>query len=101
MVPKWNHNWESVHDQAVILAPKFGDHFIGRWLLARMKKPYFRLKLDEVGTFVWRRCDGCHTIEDIGEALSEKFGETAKPVYERLGLFFNSLERTKAISWWR
>ena len=27
-------------------------------MLARMQKPTYRLTLDEIGSFVWERCDG-------------------------------------------
>lgn len=82
-----------------MLIPKFGQHFFGRWMLARMQKPTYRLTLDEIGSFIWERCDGTHTIEQIGNEMAAKFGDRIEPVFERLGLFFQRLARTKSITW--
>lgn len=98
--PKRNREWErSEKKLAVVLIPKFGQHLFGRWMLTRMQRPNYRLSLDEVGSFVWERCDGAHSVEDIGRDLAEQFGQSVEPVFERLGLFFQQLERTKSIIW--
>lgn len=98
--PKRSCEWEESEKQlAVMLIPKFGQHFFGRWMLARMQKPTYRLTLDEIGSFVWERCDGTHTIEQIGNEMSAKFGKRVEPVFERLGSFFQRLARTKSITW--
>ncbi|RMD93609.1 MAG: PqqD family protein [Calditrichaeota bacterium] len=82
-----------------IIMPKFGKHPIGTWLMKHMQKPTYRLKLDEVGSFVWERCDGTYKVEEIGQLLQEKFGEKVEPVFERLILFFRQLEKIKSIIW--
>ncbi len=98
--PRWNQKWElDNNDTAVILIPKFGDHRLGRWLMQRMARPYYRLNLDKVGTFIWQRCDGSNRVGEIGRQLSEEFGDQVEPLYERLQLFFVSLERTSSIKW--
>ena len=38
-------------------------------------------------------------VEEIGEKLKKKFGEEIEPVHGRLGLFFQSLQRSKSITW--
>jgi len=35
---------------------------------------------------------------DIGCQLKEKFGEKVEPLYERLGAFFQNLEKNKFIT---
>lgn len=98
--PKWNRQWEeSERGLAVILIPKFGNHAIGKWLMAHMNRPNYRLKLDEIGSFVWERCDGHKNVREIGQKLSKQFGDKVEPVYERLHLFFKSLERNQSITW--
>lgn len=97
--PKRNHEWRESENRAVILIPKFGDHFLGRWLKAKMKSPNYKLNLDEIGSFVWKHCDGTKTVEDIGQELEAEFGEKVAPVYDRLNLFFMSLSRSKSITW--
>jgi len=98
--PRRNRDWETTDDGlAVILIPKFGNHFLGRWLLSKMNQPNYRLKLDEIGTFIWQQCDGSNDVKAIGEQLERQFGDKVKPVHQRLGLFFQSLQRSKSITW--
>ncbi len=98
--PKWNRDWEEMEDgQIVVLVPKFGDHPLGRWLMARLAKPYLRLKLDEVGSFVWQRCNGMNSVRDIAADLERRFGEKVHPTEDRLILFLRQLHRAKSIVW--
>lgn len=98
--PKWNQKWEkNENGLTVLLIPKFGDHLIGRWFMSNLKRPYVHLKLDEIGSFVWEHCNGSVTVEEIGNKLKTKFGNKVEPVFERLALFFQSLEKSKSITW--
>lgn len=49
------------------------------------------MDLDEIGSTVWKLCDGKNTIYDIGNALSEKFGDRVEPLYPRLIKFIEML----------
>ncbi|NIR47715.1 PqqD family protein [candidate division KSB1 bacterium] len=64
-----------------------------------MKRPNYRLKLDDIGTFVWERCNGMKKVEEIGEQLKKEFGEEVEPVHERLALFFRQLQKSNSITW--
>ena len=94
--PVRNLNWETLDDQRVaLLIPKFRNRLAVKWLLPVLSKPQIRLKLDAYGSFVWSRCDGRTSVEEIGEAMSEKFGEALDPLYERIGKFLRKLEHEK------
>lgn len=98
--PRRNRQWETTDNGLVVLImPKFGDHALGRWLMKRLTKPTYHLKLDEIGSFVWHRCDGSKTVEQIEKELHNEFGEKVEPVRERLSLFMRSLEGSKSIEW--
>jgi hypothetical protein len=98
--PKWNRNWEKTENGlAVIMVPKFGNHSLGKWLMQRMSNPNYRLKLDELGSFVWEHCDGTENVQQIADKLKKKYGDKVEPVYDRLGIFLNRLERSKSIIW--
>lgn len=71
-IPRFKHNWMK--------------NLVPSW-----KSPYIRTKLDEVGSFVWKQCDGKTAVHDIGERMLEEFGEEIEPVYERLKVFFKQL----------
>ncbi len=98
--PKWNRQWQkNENGLAVILIPKFGDHLLGKWLTHQVKNPNYRLKLDELGSFVWEHCNGRENVQEIGEKLKKKYGDKVEPIYEKLDIFFKQLEKSKSITW--
>ncbi len=82
----------------VLLKPKFTHPFLVKHLLPRLKNPHFKIKLDEIGSFIWNLCDGKNTVKDIGNLLRERFGGRVEPLYDRIGLFFQNLEKNKFIT---
>ncbi len=60
------------------------------------KSQYFRIHLDQKGSFIWKLVDGEKNMEDIISALKENFGEEEK-LLDRLKLFFIQLEKSKFI----
>ena len=56
-----------------------------------------KLTLDILGSFTWIKIDGNRDICSIGQALKEKFGDSAEPLYERLTAFIRQLERNGLI----
>lgn len=96
--PKRAVQWEENEDGTVILlTPKFENKLLVKYLLPRMKSKNIKIKLDDVGSWVWRHIDGERTILQIGELMEHELAERAQPVYERLGLFMNMLLRRKFI----
>lgn len=51
------------------------------------------LKLDALGSTVWKAIDGKRNIYEIGEVVKAKFGKDCEPVYERLIMFMRYLNR--------
>ncbi len=96
--PRRCREWEIDGENLVtILVPKFSSRFLRRWLLPRLKKRNFHVRLDAYGSLVWQHCDGNTTVAEIGKLLQKRFGEQVEPVYERLALFFRQLEKSKFI----
>ncbi len=49
------------------------------------KKPEITyIHLDNLGSFIWKEIDGEKSVTEIGERVSEHFGDDANPLYERL-----------------
>ena len=86
-------------DTVILLYPKFRNKLLVKFLLPRMKKPDWKIRLDEFGSWVWQRCDGRATVREIAEGMREHFGEKVEPVYDRLGLFFKKLESDQFIQY--
>ncbi|MGN1085372.1 MAG: PqqD family protein [Lachnospiraceae bacterium] len=70
---------------------------IAQKLLKKPKVSY--VHLEEIGSFVWPRMDGEKTILALGEAVKERFGEQAEPLYERLAKYVQILDSYHFIEW--
>jgi hypothetical protein len=82
----------------VLLIPKFNKGFLAKWLMPRLKHPNIRIKLDTFGSFVWKHFDGSTPISIIGEKMKSEFGESVEPVFKRIGIFLQKLEKEKFIT---
>jgi hypothetical protein len=97
--PSRNVEWESAEgDSVVLLIPRFRGPVLGKWLLPLLSRPEMRIRLDEIGSFVWRRCDGATPVSTIAEQMKERFGPRAEPLYERIEAFVRKLQRDDFIT---
>jgi hypothetical protein len=98
LIPDQNILSEKTNDGLfILLKPKYRHPWMVKHFLPRLKNPHYKIKLDEIGSFIWELCDGRKTVKEIGGRLKEKFGEKVEPLYERLGAFFQNLEKNKFI----
>lgn len=96
--PRRALEWREVEDgRCVLLRPKFGQGRFSRWLSARVTDPHYRIRLDAVGTFVWKACDGHTPVAQIAERLRDRFGPSVEPVEERLALFVGQMTRSRCL----
>ncbi|HUV36250.1 MAG TPA: PqqD family protein [Patescibacteria group bacterium] len=98
LIPKRTIEHEIGDDNLVtLLAPRFKSAFLRKWLEPRLKQPFLKVKLDEVGSTVWLLCDGIRTVKEIAEPLRERFQDSLEPCYDRLGAFLQQLEGARFI----
>ena len=83
----------------VLLKPKFKNPFLTKHILPRLKKPNYKISLDDIGSYIWALCDGNRTVKEIAKRLKDKFGEKIEPLYDRLSLFLQSLEKNNFIEY--
>jgi Coenzyme PQQ synthesis protein D (PqqD) len=96
--PIRNARSETAEDGLVTLVvPKFRSVFLQKWLVPWLAKPNFRIRLDNVGSFIWQRCDGTTPVLKIAEEMQSEFGEGIQPVYDRISRFLNKLESSQFI----
>jgi len=93
---KWEKNDEGL---VILLKPKFKSPILSKHLLPRMKSPYYKIKLDFIGSYMWLACDGKRNVQGIGKMLEEKFEEKIDPLYDRLALFLQNLEKHRFIQY--
>ncbi|MXY25899.1 MAG: PqqD family protein [Acidobacteria bacterium] len=90
--------WRELDDgRCVVLRPQFGEGTIGRWLASKLGDPCYRIRLDDVGTFIWKACDGETPLTEIAGRLRRAFGERVEPAEERLARFVRSMLRSRMI----
>ncbi len=101
MIPVKKIEWEVHPDTGLVnlKRPKFRASLLKKYLLPLFSDPYFRIKLDEIGTFVWREIDGHKNVATIAAALEKTFGARVNPVHERLGKFIIALKRSRFIDY--
>jgi len=76
---------------------------LGKWLCDMLNKPnYIIVNLDEMGSFIWKRCDGKTTIGEILDELKETTGERfEKEGMEPRSFFFLHKLRNLGFLAWR
>lgn len=94
---KLNH---SLKDDGLIdvLVPRFSDKIFGKLLQPRLKNPYIRANLDELGTATWLEIDGNKQVGEIISNLNNKMGDKIQPANQRITLFLSHLHRNGFIS---
>ncbi len=80
-----------------MLVPRFGRGRFGTFLERRLRPRPYRVRLDPVGSFIWKRCDGHTPVRAIGEALRGEFGQQVEPAEQRLVRFLQSLVRGRFV----
>ncbi len=89
-IRKYNHI-EKENGLIDVLVPRFTSRFAVKYILPRMKNPYFKANLDEYGSYLWLSIDNKRKVYEIIKLMEEKFGETLQPITERALLFFTQL----------
>ncbi len=98
LIPEAVVEYETEEDGTIVLlAPRFKNRLMKRIFEPRLKNPYMKIRLDEIGTSAWKSIDGSKTVGDIGQVLREEFGEDIEPCFERLSMFFSQLELSEFI----
>ena len=98
LIPVRKIEWEKKEEELVeLLKPKFKHPFLKKHLLPYIKRPHYRIKLDSVGSFIWDLCNGNLSVKEIAKSLKAEFGDKVEPLYDRLALFLQSLEKNRFI----
>lgn len=69
---------------------------IAQKILKKPKVSY--IHLEKFGSFIWTSIDGKRDILGIGELVSERFGDDAEPLYERLAQYIKTLHNNGFIT---
>ena len=64
-------------------------HWLAQWIFKKPKVS--QVHLERFGSFLFPLIDGSHSLYDIGQEISRRFGEEAEPLYPRLARYFQTL----------
>ncbi len=98
LYPLRQFEWKEDADEnrVVIIRPKVISGWAKKFLGPFFKDATFKIKLDAIGSVVWRNCDGTKTVAEILQILEQNFAEE-KDLQKRLLLFIKRLMREKFI----
>ena len=101
IIPVRNIEWDTNPDSGLVFLkqPKFKSALLKRYLLPLLPDPYYRVNLDDIGSFIWHEIDGRKDVSGIAVAVEREFGTRVDPLYERLGTFIRSLKRSRFIDY--
>jgi len=83
--------------RTTLLRPKFIGGMLGKWIQPRLRKPFYRIRLDDLGSAVWDLVNGARSAGEIASELERRFGDRVKPAHERVAAFLGELKRGKMI----
>ena len=90
--------WCEEDGRCVLLRPRLGTTRVARWLAGLVGDPHYRIRLDEVGTLVWKACDGSTSLADIVGRMREQFGDQIEPADQRLSQFVRKMLKGRMIA---
>ncbi|MGD2085989.1 MAG: PqqD family protein [Candidatus Aminicenantes bacterium] len=98
LIPERNCQWEENRDGKIdLLVPRFKNRLMKKIALKLGKSEFITIHLDALGSKVWDRIDGSHTVEQIGELMEKENEAFTHQLYERLTDFLSSLSRHRFI----
>lgn len=91
-------NWTEVDQRTVIVyRPRFGEGRFGKWLASTLRLSDYRIRLDAIGSLVWKRCDGGTNASAMVEEMRNRFGEQIEPAEDRLYDFIMQMRKARMI----
>ena len=99
LTPEQRVGWETAENgNVVVLIPKFQHELLVKWVLPRLKYPHVRVKLDKLGSFVWKQCDGRTTVAEMADRMRAEFLESAESAEDRIRTFLLMLEKSELVN---
>jgi hypothetical protein len=100
LIPVRIYGHDEVDGKVIILVPKFENKLI-HTLIPSTQLLFYRIKLDDLGSMVWKNISGEKNISVISQLVIAELGEKAKPVEEfeeRISKFMSLLYDRRYIS---
>lgn len=92
---------ESQDGNFTLQSPKSDNAVLQKIITFISKSPYFKFKLDDQGSFIWKNCDGKKSVNEICNLLEKEFGDAVKPTENRTIQFLKSLYQHQLIKFFK
>ena len=96
--PKRNCEHEINDDLVTVLYVKKKLNFIDRTFFKKISAKPYKIDLDEIGSFIWKLCDGKNSVGEITEISRDRFKEKIEPAEERIEKFIKQMNQNKLVS---
>ena len=100
LIPVRVYGHDEVEGKVIILVPKFESRLI-QILFPRTQLLFFRIKLDDLGSMVWKNINDGRNISAISKVVSDELaekGQGAEEIDERISKFLSLLYDRRLIS---
>lgn len=102
IVPQKNCDYvENSNGNYVLQMPKSDNAILMKVINSFSKSPFYKIKLDDRGSFIWEHCDGKNSIRQICRLLEDKFGDSVKPTADRTVILFKSLYQRQLVRFFK
>jgi hypothetical protein len=99
LTPEQRVGWETAENgSVVVLVPKFQHELLVKWLVPHLRYPHVRVKLDKLGSFVWKQCDGKTTVATMADKMRSEFADSAESAEDRIRTFLLMLEKSDLVN---
>lgn len=94
-IPVRECEYELKENKVIVLFKNFEKSWLDK-IIKPKKEKVAKIELDEIGSYVWLRCDGKKNVNEIIDETKKDFSGDDK-IEERTELFFKQLEQKKLI----
>ena len=102
IVPQKNCDYlTSANGNYILQMPKSDNAFLLKILNFFSRNPFYKIKLDDRGSFIWEHCDGKNSIRSICRLLEGEFGDSVKPTADRTVLLFKNLYQHQLVRFYK
>jgi hypothetical protein len=93
--------WEEDAGRVVLLVPRFGAGRLGRLLARLVRRGPLRVRLDSLGSDVWKQLDGRPTVGELAGSLAKRHpDEDPGDLQARTSGFLIQLQRGGCVRLW-